>query len=70
MTVTSSSAVRSFLSLSQAQASYLDDITFACIGPITARTCQEAGLKKIVTAQTYTIAGLAECITDWRIKQS
>lgn len=70
VTVTSSSAVRSFLSLSQAQASDLDDITFACIGPITARTCQEAGLKKIVTAQTYTIAGLAECITDWRIKQS
>ena len=52
------------------RANDLDDITFACIGPITARTCQEAGLKKIVTAQTYTIAGLAECITDWRIKQS
>ena len=70
VTFTSSSAVHNFLALNQAPTDVLDDITFACIGPITARTCQEAGLKKIITAQTYTTAGLAECITDWRIQKS
>lgn len=70
VTFTSSSAVQNFLALNQAPTDALDDITFACIGPITARTCQEAGLKKIITAQTYTTAGLAECITDWRIQKS
>ena len=70
VTFTSSSAVQNFLALNQAPTDVLDDITIACIGPITARTCQEAGLKKIITAQTYTTAGLAECITDWRIQKS
>ncbi|WP_370850402.1 uroporphyrinogen-III C-methyltransferase [Megasphaera sp.] len=69
VTFTSSSAVRSFLSLTEASSEALQDITFACIGPITARTCQEAGLKKIITAKTYTTKGLAECIRDWRLKE-
>lgn len=69
VTVTSSSAVRHFLELTADAASALDKITFACIGPITAQTCREQGLTQIITAATYTTAGLADCIKDWRLEK-
>ncbi|MGB9619439.1 MAG: uroporphyrinogen-III synthase, partial [Armatimonadota bacterium] len=34
----------------------------ACIGPITARTAEEAGLKPDIVAEEYTIEGLVEAI--------
>lgn len=69
VTVTSSSAVRHFLELTADTPSSLDKITFACIGPITARTCREQGLKHILTASTYTTRGLTDCIKDWRLEK-
>lgn len=69
VTVTSSSAVRHFLELTKDAASALDKVTFACIGPITAQTCREKGLKHIVTAAAYTTAGLADCLKDWRLEK-
>ncbi|MDY2966332.1 MAG: uroporphyrinogen-III C-methyltransferase [Megasphaera massiliensis] len=69
VTVTSSSAVRYFLELTKDAGTALDDLTFACIGPITARTCREQGLKHILTASTYTTRGLTDCIKDWRLEK-
>ena len=67
VTVTSSSAVHHFLDLTQDASDKLDAVTFACIGPITAQTCREKGLTQILTASTYTTAGLTDCIKDWRL---
>lgn len=38
----------------------------ACIGPITAQTAREAGMRVAVTARSFTIAGLVEALCDWR----
>jgi hydroxymethylbilane synthase len=64
VTFTSSSTVRAFLgSLSSNDA--LSGVTLACIGPITAETLREAGLGPSVVAQTYTISGLVEALSDY-----
>lgn len=69
VTVTSSSAVRHFLELTKDAGTALYDLTFACIGPITAQTCREQGLTHILTASTYTTKGLTDCIKDWRLEK-
>lgn len=69
VTVTSSSAVHHFLELTKDAKTALDDLTFACIGPITAQTCREQGLTHILTASTYTTRGLTDCIKDWRLEK-
>lgn len=38
----------------------------ACIGPITARTARDAGLRVAISAETYTIPGLVEALCAWR----
>jgi len=65
LTFTSSSTVSNFFSLFQK-----DEIlpllqgraTIACIGPITARTAEEYGLKTDIMPDEYTIAGLVRAI--------
>ena len=40
----------------------LEGITVACIGPITARTARELGIRVDVVAEEYTIEGLVRAI--------
>lgn len=61
VTFTSSSTVRNFVKL-------LGDVvlpkrvTIACIGPITARTAEECGLRPDVVAREYTVEGLVAAL--------
>ena len=38
----------------------------ACIGPITARTAEEAGFEVAVSADTFTVPGLIDALVRWR----
>lgn len=69
ITFTSSSTVTNFMTLLGHQKELLQDITFACIGPVTARTAETYGLSPRITADVYTIPGLVEKIKDWSIHQ-
>jgi uroporphyrinogen III methyltransferase/synthase len=64
LTFTSSSTVVHFLALFPRQKilSLLKKVTIACIGPITAKTALDNGLKVTVVAEDYTIAGLVQAI--------
>jgi len=44
----------------------LEDVCVACIGPITARTAEAAGLRVDVVAEQYTIKGLVDAIVAHR----
>ena len=63
LTFTSSSTVRNFTALT----SGLDygDPLIVCIGPITAATAHELGLRVDVVAEEYTIDGLMEAILSY-----
>ena len=64
VTFTSSSTVRAFLAtLSSSEA--LSGVALVCIGPITAETLRTAGLEPSVVAQTYTISGLVEALSNY-----
>lgn len=70
VTFTSSSTVRNFMTLLQAgpaenPLSLLESVIVACIGPITADTARELGLKVQVEAAEYTIDGLVKALTDY-----
>jgi uroporphyrinogen-III synthase len=64
VTFTSSSTVRNFVSLTQG----LDfgDPLMACIGPVTAATAHELGLRVDVVAEEYTVDGLLEALKALR----
>jgi uroporphyrinogen III methyltransferase/synthase len=64
LTVTSSSTDSNFFSLFEQGAvlPLLQQVCIACIGPITARTATEHGLKVAVMPSEYTISGLVEAI--------
>ncbi len=70
VTFTSSSTVRNFVEKIKAVEGaawgddLLDGVMVACIGPITAGTAQELGLKVDVIAEEYTIEGLVKCISE------
>ena len=57
---TSSSTVRNFVSLTQGL-NYGKPL-IACIGPITAATAHELGLRVDVVAEDYTVDGLLETL--------
>jgi len=61
VTFTSSSTVKNFVSLI-GDAKLAESVTIACIGPVTAETATEHGLKPDVVADEYTIDGLVEAI--------
>ncbi|MGI6648520.1 MAG: uroporphyrinogen-III C-methyltransferase [Bacillota bacterium] len=78
VTFTSSSTVRNFLSLlleteqpiesgKPLVIPELEGVVIACIGPITAQTAQNLGLKVDVVAEQYTIDGLVEALTNYLI---
>ena len=61
-TFTSSSTARNLLALLGGNIDALQDVTIACIGPITARAAADMGLKVDIMASEYTIAGLVRAI--------
>ncbi len=60
---TSSSSVRHFLGIFGNDPEILRGTAIACIGPITAQTAKEAGLKPSVTAKNHTAEGLADAMS-------
>jgi uroporphyrinogen III methyltransferase/synthase len=64
ITFTSSSTVKNFVTLVGDGASFSlpEGITTACIGPITAKTAEELGIKPDIVAEEYTIDGLVEAL--------
>ena len=67
VTFTSPSTVRNFITVLQQNG--MDPFRlpgypiFACIGPITKKTAEEAGFSKLITASEYTTNGLVEALT-------
>jgi uroporphyrinogen III methyltransferase / synthase len=61
VTFTSASTVKSFFALI-GDTKLPDDVTAACIGPITADAAREHGLSNIVVASEYTIEGIVEAL--------
>ncbi len=65
ITFSSSSTVRNFCDLLGDEAHTLTErALIACIGPITAQTARELGLRVDVVANDYTIAGLLTALTE------
>ncbi len=65
VTFTSSSTVRNFIALFESASEagrLLGDTVVACIGPITAATARDAGLKVHITAGQNTVPALAEAL--------
>lgn len=60
VTFTSSSTVKNFVAL--IGTSLPEGVKVACIGPVTAHTAEELGLKPDVVAGEYTIEGLVEAL--------
>lgn len=66
ITFTSSSTVKNFCKiLGEDNMNLLDDILIAAIGPITAQTAYELGIKVDIEAREYTIDGLVEAIINY-----
>jgi uroporphyrinogen III methyltransferase/synthase len=69
VTFTSSSTVTNFMSLFREEGDQLKEwmerVDVACIGPITAGTAQECGLKVSLVPETYTIEALTEAIVTY-----
>ena len=61
-TFSSSSTVRNLAKLLGGDLSPLSGATIACIGPVTAETAGELGLKVGIVAKDYTVAGLVEAL--------
>jgi uroporphyrinogen III methyltransferase/synthase len=66
ITFTSSSTVSNFAALvgSKDLSDLLGNTLAACIGPVTAETASEHGLKRIITPQVYSAAALVEAIVE------
>ncbi|MGH7897148.1 MAG: uroporphyrinogen-III C-methyltransferase [Candidatus Binatia bacterium] len=66
VTFTSSSTVTHLVSLlGGAAEARLGRARIACIGPITARTARQAGLRVDIEAREHTTAGLADALVDY-----
>ena len=64
VTFTSSSTVTNLLALLDDDTSLIKEVPAACIGPITAATARERGLRVEVEAGEYTVPGLVQAITE------
>lgn len=67
ITFTSSSTVRNFVHMPGAGdiSSLLSGVTVACIGPVTAATARELGVRVDLVAEEYTIEGLVSAILKY-----
>ena len=63
-TFTSSSTVQNLVKLLDGDKSLLDGPTIACIGPVTAQTARNLGLKVDVVAARHTVKGLVQALKD------
>ncbi|MDQ0660667.1 uroporphyrinogen-III C-methyltransferase [Paenibacillus sp. W2I17] len=71
VTFTSSSTVTNFMSMLkrmglQDPLPLLKDVEVACIGPVTARTAEAAGLKVTLMAEEATMDSLITVLCDWK----
>jgi uroporphyrinogen-III synthase len=64
ITFTSSSTVRHFVDAMPG--ALADRVRIACIGPITAQTARDLGLRVDIIAQEYTTRGLVDAIVRSR----
>ncbi|MCL6638536.1 MAG: uroporphyrinogen-III C-methyltransferase [Firmicutes bacterium] len=71
ITFTSSSTVRNFVKMitGDKPEELLKGVTVACIGPVTAGTARELGIKADVVADEYTIDGLVKAVLDHVTRQ-
>lgn len=65
VTFTSSSTVENLLKLIDGEKTLLNNVKTAVIGPITAKTCKNNGLKVDIEADVYTIDGLVNKIKNF-----
>jgi uroporphyrinogen III methyltransferase/synthase len=66
ITFTSSSTVKNFMALFEGEpvTSWLEGVKIACIGPITADTARELGLRVDIQPKDFTVAALAKEIAE------
>ena len=64
VTFTSSSTVRHLVGALDGGAAALDGVVVACIGPVTAATASEAGLRVDVVAREYAAPGLVTALRE------
>ena len=71
VTFTSSSTVTHFCALFAAEemAVIRKNIVAACIGPITAQTARDAGLRVEIVAREYTVPGLLDAMAAWGVAE-
>ncbi len=65
ITFTSSSTVNNLLDILDGDRQYLDAACIACIGPITAATARERGLRVDLMAEQSTVEGLVESLAGY-----
>lgn len=66
VTFTSTSTVKNFVKIVGGKAvEYLSGICVACIGSVTARTCEEMGIRVSVVPEDYTVGALFDALTDY-----
>jgi uroporphyrinogen III methyltransferase/synthase len=69
VTFTSSSTVSNFMEMFEEEGDrllkWMERVTVACIGPVTAKTAKERGLSVRITPSDYTIEALAKAIVDY-----
>ena len=61
-TFTSSSTVRNLINMLAGERGTLDSSTIACIGPATAATARELGLRVDMVAETHNVQGLVDAL--------
>ena len=64
-TFTSSSTVSNLVGLLEGDIRLLDNVTVACIGPVTAKTARELGLRVDLVASLHTVEGLVSALKDY-----
>jgi uroporphyrinogen III methyltransferase/synthase len=67
---TSSSTVRNLVDALDGDVSLLAPLIIACIGPVTAATARELGLRVDVVAREHTVAGLVAALCEAASAQS
>jgi uroporphyrinogen III methyltransferase / synthase len=74
VTFTSSSTVHNFVEAFQEEGKrfflWMENVSVACIGPVTAETAEKLGLKVTLTAREYTIESLTQAISGYFEKPS
>jgi uroporphyrinogen III methyltransferase / synthase len=67
VTFTSSSTVHNFVEIlgQKGYKALLENVTIACIGPVTAKTAEEFGMKTDIMPNEYTIPALVESMVEY-----